>query len=65
MKNLSFGEYVCCIEPGSNFVRGRDIEKSKNNLRILRPQEITEFLIEIEILDSNEEIDLFKKQLFS
>ena len=56
MKNMSFGEYICSIEPGSNFVRGREIEKSMGRLRTLKPGEKAYFKIKIKILASNMEI---------
>lgn len=56
MKNMFPGEYICCIEPGSNFVRGRETEKKDGKLRILKPGEKANFKIEIKVLGSNKEI---------
>ncbi len=61
MKNMAYGEYICSIEPGSNFVRGRKEEKERGNLQYLEPGESKEFKIEIDVLESNKEIIDFKE----
>jgi len=60
-KQMGMGEYVCGIEPGNSYPRGRSIEKKENNIRYIEPGERVNFRLEFNILKSNEDIENFKK----
>ncbi|MCJ7471940.1 MAG: aldose 1-epimerase family protein [Actinobacteria bacterium] len=60
-KQMGMGEYVCGIEPGNSYPRGRSIEKKENNIRYIEPGERVNFRLEFNILKSNKDIAAFKK----
>jgi hypothetical protein len=62
-KQLGIGEYYCGIEPSNSFPRGRDIERKEGTLKFIEPGEEINYRIEIKILESNKEIDIFERNL--
>ena len=56
-KQMGFGEYVCGIEPANSFVRGRAIERQEKTLRFIEPGEKIDYRLELDVLESNKEID--------
>ena len=61
-KFTGLGNYVAGIEPGNARVNGRSAEREEGRLKIIKGNEEKHFRIEIEILTSKEEIDLYKKK---
>jgi hypothetical protein len=61
-KQMGEGEYVCGIEPSNSLIRGRAKEREENNLKHLEPGQVEKFKLEINILSSNDEIELFRKE---
>jgi len=57
-KNLGVREYVLGLEPGNSYPRGRSIEKEKGTVRYLEMGEEADFEIIIEVLPSNDDINL-------
>lgn len=53
---LSKGEYVIGIEPATNFVEGRKIERDKTGLKCIAPGQSIKHKLEIAIYDSYQEI---------
>ena len=49
-------EYFCEIGPANSFVRGRKIEREKNNIRFIKPGEKVKNKIEFTLLDSTSDI---------
>jgi len=58
-KMMGQGEYVCGLEPGTNLVEGRDMERKEGRLQMLEPGESRSFRLEIGVLGSRLEIDAF------
>lgn len=58
-KQMGVGEYVCGIEPSNSFVRGRDIEKKEKTLKFIKPGQKINYKLEINILESNKDINNF------
>ncbi|MCR1822092.1 MULTISPECIES: aldose 1-epimerase family protein [Terrisporobacter] len=61
-KFTGLGNYVAGIEPGNARVNGRSAEREEGRLKTIKGNEEKHFRIEIEILTSKEEIDLYKKK---
>jgi len=62
-KQMGEGEYVCGIEPGNSYPRGRDIERKEKNIRYIEPGQKINFRLEFNILkDGNDIYDI--KKLF-
>jgi len=59
-KQMGGGEYFCEIGPSNSFVRGRKIEREKENLRFINQGESLNYRLEFNILNSREEIENFK-----
>ncbi len=59
-KNLDEIDYVCGIEPCNSFIRGRKVEREEGNLRFIEPGENINYRIELNILASNNDIEIFK-----
>jgi hypothetical protein len=51
------GEYALGIEPGNCYVEGRVDARNKGILEYLKPGEVRNFKIDVEILDGGAEID--------
>jgi hypothetical protein len=62
-KQVASGEYVCGLEPSNSLLRGREIEKKNNNVRFIKPGEKVSFNIEINILDSRNEIKNYIRKI--
>ena len=60
-KQMGMGEYVCGIEPGNSYPRGRSIEKKEGTFRYIEPGQKVNFWLEFNILKSAEDIENFKK----
>ena len=58
------GEYVCGLEP-SNGIYCREEAKKKKTLVFLEPGEKVFFDFEIDILTSNDDIEMFEKNIIS
>ena len=58
-KMMGQGTYVCGIEPATNWVGGRDVERKEGRLTFLKPGEKRRYLLEVGVLESNVEIDAF------
>lgn len=56
-KMVCAGTYVTGLEPANCLVEGRDKERSRGTLQHLAPGESREYLVELGVLGSNEEID--------
>ena len=50
------GEYVLGIEPGNCHVGGRKKAREDGTLEFIKPGEIREFKLEVEIVEGEEEI---------
>lgn len=53
-KNLSQGAYVLGLEPGTNFVEGRDREQKRSGLPTLDPQSWEEHCVQIEFFENRD-----------
>ena len=58
---MGMGEYVCGIEPGNSYPRGRSVEKKEGTVRYIEPGQKINFRLEFNILKSSEDIEIFKK----
>lgn len=56
-KMMGEGEYALGIEPGNCYVEGRVDARNKGILEYLKPGEVRNFKIDVEILDGGAEID--------
>jgi hypothetical protein len=56
-KMMQPGNYVCGLEPGTNWVGGRAVERTENRLRLLDPGASAHFGLDIAVLASQAEID--------
>lgn len=57
-KNLNTKEYVLALEPCNSYPRGRSVEKEMGTVKYIKPDEEIGFEIIIEVLPSNEDINL-------
>lgn len=62
-KHATTREYVCGIEPANCYVLGRAAEKKQGRLKYIKPDEIKNYYIELDILKSNSDISNFKNTL--
>ncbi len=62
-KQMGEGDYVLGLEPCNCYVDGRLHERNKGKLDILKPGEIKEFKVEVEILDGIENINAFAQKI--
>jgi hypothetical protein len=62
-KMMGEGTYVFGLNPGTNFADGRDKERAEGRLRFLTPGEVCQYELEIGVLDSIKEIDIFEAAL--
>jgi hypothetical protein len=62
-KMMGQGVYVCGLEPGNCGVLGRAKEREAGTLEFLNPGEIKESQLEIGVLTSRKEIEIFSKKL--
>jgi len=60
-KSYQFGEYVEGIIPANSLIRGRDVERKEGNLKFIEPGEKINYRLEFRILESNKEIDIYRK----
>ena len=60
-KQQGAGEYVCGLNPGNSLSRGREIERNENTLVNFQPGEKKQYKLEFNMLSSNKEIEVFKK----
>jgi hypothetical protein len=44
------GVYVCGLEPGTNWVGGRAVERAAGRLRLIEPAETRRYRLEIGVL---------------
>jgi len=61
-KGMDFGEYGTSFEPANCFVRGRKTERENGKLKFIKPGKIISYRIEINILESIEDINSFKEK---
>ena len=59
-KNLNKREYVCGLEPANSFLRGRNVEREKEFLKFIKTDEKINYKLELNILNSNDEIEKYK-----
>lgn len=52
--NFSKGQYVLGLEPGSNWVEGKKVERSRDVIPSLKPQESVKYTIRIQIIENRE-----------
>jgi hypothetical protein len=62
-KQMGQTEYVCGVEPATNWVEGRAKERQEGRLQYLEPGEEREYHLEIGVLASQAEIDAFSSTL--
>jgi len=62
-KMVCTGTYVTGLEPANCWVEGRDKDRERGILQFLEPGEKREYLLEIGVLASNEEIDKLAAQV--
>jgi len=62
-KMMGIGEYVVGLSPANCTPRGRDFERRTGGLKFLNPGERLNYNIEVGILNSNDSINEFKKNL--
>lgn len=62
-KMMGQRDYLCGLEPATNWVGGRDKERAEGRLQFLEPGESREYRLEIGVLASIEEIDAFAARL--
>ncbi len=60
-KQMGARDYVCGLEPGNAAVTGRDKARAEGTLRILAPQEVVEYALEIGALPTREAIAAYEK----
>ena len=56
-KMMGERDYVCGLEPGNAWVDGRDKARAEGQLRILQPQEVVEYSVEIGALPTRAAIE--------
>jgi hypothetical protein len=56
-KMVGAGTYVTGLEPANGLVEGRDKERARGTLQFLQPGEQREYVLEINVLANNAEID--------
>jgi len=64
-KQMGEGEYVVGLEPCTNRVEGRDIDRSLKTLRFLKPGETVTYDVEIGALPDAESLTAFEKEVRS
>jgi len=57
------GEYVCALEPGTNFPIGQNKARKSNKLITLEPGEKRNYDLEIQVLSKTESINAFKSSV--
>ncbi len=62
-KMMGQGNYVCGLEPATNWVGGRATERAEGRLQFLAPGETRHYKLEIGVLTSQAEIDAFEASL--
>ena len=62
-KMMGQGTYVCGLEPGTNWLKGRAKERAEGRLRFLEPGETRRFRLEIGVLASLAEIDAIARSI--
>ena len=58
-KQMGFGSYVLGLEPATNYVEGRDVERAAGRLLLLQPGEQRRYRLEIGVLDGAADIAAF------
>ena len=56
---MGFGEYVCGLEP-TNSLGNRKVLRDKGQLNYINPGEKIKCILEIGVIDSMEDVELFK-----
>jgi galactose mutarotase-like enzyme len=56
-KMMGQGTYVCAVEPTTNWVDGRAVERAAGRLQFLEPGETRHYRVEVGVLASQAEID--------
>ena len=64
-KSYQHGEYVGGLIPANSLIRGRSIEREEGNLKFIEPGEKLKYNLEFKILNSNDEIDKYRKSIQS
>jgi hypothetical protein len=60
-KMMGASDYVCGLEPGSAWVTGRDRAREDGLLRMLAPDEVVEYAVEIGVLPTPEAIEEYEE----
>ena len=62
-KSYQHGEYVGGLIPANSLIRGRSVEREEGNLKFIEPGQKLKYNLEFKILNSNEEIDKYRKSI--